>query len=84
MERAGAQALQSLQVLRGAVPFVLSQAIAGELAIQFNHEVVSGDLGDYRRRSYRNTYTIAVDHTFLWNADARQAHIINKKVIRAC
>jgi hypothetical protein len=46
MDRAGTQRREGGEVLGRPVPFMFGEAISGILAIQLDHEPVTGDLGD--------------------------------------
>ena len=79
MNRTGAQAAESLQVLPGGIPLMRGEAVARMLRVLFRHQPVPGDLGDYRRRRYRQALAVSLDDGLVRDAALRKRHGVDEE-----
>src|SRR5437763_5408881 len=62
MDRGGTEPLQGIPVRRGAVALVVRQIELWVVAVQTSHDVIAGDLRDYRRRRDARRHHVPLLH----------------------
>src|SRR5580692_9346761 len=81
MNRGGAEAIEGVKMIRGAVTLVLCKAVAWVLDVELHHHSIAGDLGDYRGGGDTEALAIATDDTRLRQLELGDAPAIDQHVI---
>src|SRR5213592_4049703 len=69
---AGAVTVERGEVIRRSIPFVAREPVLGELLVELDHDAVTRDLRDDRRRRHARAARVAVDEVLLRAGDTGQ------------
>ena len=67
----------------GYIALVLGETIFWELAIQGNHDPISGDLGDDRGGGDRCAYLVSLPNCQPWDSNTCDRETVGKNVLRS-